>query len=334
MQGGAAEGLVFVRQRGSQGDLFRARLSDGAVTSFLETGDRDESWPFWSEAGGALVYQSDPLGGGDADLWIWRPGSAEAPLAARPDRDERWADWAPDGARLAFSFRSPGVGSGLASVEVSSGREAVLVPASAAASFLRPIFAPDGTWLAAQGRARGLRRSRLHRVDAEGARPLTPESGWSEQRPAFTRDGRFVYFQREAAGAPREIARVDATGTVSRFDAGAPGADEHSARPSPTRDELAFVSDREGGRDVFLADSGGAAVRNLTRTPDRDEFAPRWSPDGERLALTASPPRARGRAGERFDTATREALRVIVLDREGRVLLETPGMMVDWMPAF
>jgi Tol biopolymer transport system component len=94
---------------------------------------------------------------------------------------------------------------------------------------------------------------------------------------------------------------------------------------------VAFVSDRGGTRDVFLADLAGGAVTRLTNTPDRDEFAPRWSPDGERLVLTTAPPQPPGRDGDRLDPA---ATRLVVVDRSGRVLFETPGMMADWMPGF
>ena len=106
--------------------------------------------------------------------------------------------------------------------------------------------------------------------------------------------------------------------------------DEHSARPSPTRDELAFVSDRSQNADVYLVEMEGGVPRNLTRTPMFDEYAPHWSPDGELLVVTtvdvdADEPRLADRA-----TLTHARLRVI--DREGRVLLDTPGFMPDWMP--
>ena len=38
-----------------------------------------------------------------------------------------------------------------------------------------------------------------------------------------------------------------------------------SARPSPVRDEIAFVSDRDGSSDVFLADLGAFRPEDLHR---------------------------------------------------------------------
>jgi Tol biopolymer transport system component len=106
-------------------------------------------------------------------------------------------------------------------------------------------------------------------------------------------------------------------------------ADDHSALPSPTRDEIVFVSDRDGNFDVFLANLDGSEVRPLTRTP-RHEFAPRWSADGERMLVTV----AESEYGmpRLSDPESLRGTRVVVLDRSGEALFETAGFMPDWMP--
>jgi Tol biopolymer transport system component len=100
--------------------------------------------------------------------------------------------------------------------------------------------------------------------------------------------------------------------------ASTPSADDHTARPSPSRNELAFISTRSGSSDAYLAPFAGGPARRLTRTPHRRESAPRWSPDGEKLALTVLVPG--------------NVYHVVVVDRRGRVLLDVPGQMPDWMP--
>ena len=95
-----------------------------------------------------------------------------------------------------------------------------------------------------------------------------------------------------------------------------------------TRDEIAFISDRDGCQDVFLVDLPDGVPRNLTHSPEIDEGTPLWSPDGERLVVLQRPPTASGRpppAGEH---------RLSVIDRKGRTVFETQGMMADWMPAW
>jgi dipeptidyl aminopeptidase/acylaminoacyl peptidase len=331
--GSPNDGLVFARTVGGQTDLWRARLSDGATRPFLATADRDETWPYWSEAAHALVFQSEPAPHGAASLWLWRPADADpTPLGHEAGRDERWLEWSPDGRRVVFAWRRSDA-AGLSWIELPSGREVPVASSGPRDLFFRPSFAPDSQRIVAQRRDLEGAGSDLWLIDESGPHRLTREPGFFEQKPFFTRTGRTIVFARQAEGrGARQMARVAAEGgPVVPLAAGQAGADEHSARPSPVRDEVAFVSDRSGSRDVWLAPLDGGPARDLTPTPDRDEFAPRWSPDGERLVVTATGPRPPGRDGDRLAGVSTT---LVVVDRTGHVLLETPGMMADWMPPF
>ena len=48
---------------------------------------------------------------------------------------------------------------------------------------------------------------------------------------------------------------------------------------------IAFVSDRDGNYDIYVMDSDGSNVRNLTNSPTSDEFVPVWSYDGKQIAF-------------------------------------------------
>ena len=107
---------------------------------------------------------------------------------------------------------------------------------------------------------------------------------------------------------------------------------DHSARPSPVRDEIAFVSDRDGSSDVFFADLDGSAQRSLQHTPDHNELAPRWSPDGEFVVVTRV-----AREVADFGSMSHRVLaeaHIVVLDRNGTQHFEAVGAMADWMPAW
>ncbi len=333
LRGTASDGLVFVRIAAGDGDLYRARVRDGAVRPFLVSRDREETWPYWSDAARALVFQARPRGSRSFDLWGWTPAGGEPrPLTRTPARDERWPSWRPDGRGLVFAFLGgPGRG-GLATIDLD-GREELLVRGEPPAYFLRPGFRPAGDVLVAQRRGPDGKGSRVWWIEPGAApRQLSSEPDWFEQKPFFTPDGdRLVVSRSRTRDAPREVVLLDREGRATRLAPSGPEVDDHSARPSPTREELVFVSDRDGSRDVFLMDLPDGTPRNLTRTPDRDEVAPRWSPDGERLVLTTAPAGDPGRAGERFE---RDTAGLLVIDRQGTPLMETTGLMADWMPAF
>ena len=324
-------GLVFVRAVNGSNEILRVRIADGATRAVTETPRRSERWPYWSQAAGRLVFQVAPADApGASDLVLWDPESGEeTPLSATPRREERWPSWSPDGRLLVFAFlggRPPG---GILVRDLVESETHLVARAGADDKYLRPSFAPDGEAIVAQ--RRGPESAALWRLGLRAPpRPLTADSAWFDTKPWFTRDGRHVvYSRRPTAGGPHDVVRIAADGGEPMVLACSSDADDHSARPSPARDEIAFVSNRGGSFDAFVADLDGAGLRRLTDTPDLHEFTPRWSPDGERIVLTV------GRAGAPAGLgAGIRNPHLVVLDRDGRELLRTPGLMPDWMPAW
>jgi Tol biopolymer transport system component len=196
--------------------------------------------------------------------------------------------------------------------------------------FLRPNFSPDGRLLVAQRRIPGRGADLWILSPAERPRRLVIDPDWHDTKAWFTRDGsRIVYSRRPAAGGNFDVLSVAVGGGDQQTILGSE-ASEHSARPSPTRDEIVLVSDRDGSADAFLADLDGGSLRNLWTNPGRNELAPRWSPDGERIVATSVPVEV-GDFGS-IGISAFEHAHIVVLDREGRLLLDTPGLMADWMP--
>jgi WD40 repeat protein len=110
--------------------------------------------------------------------------------------------------------------------------------------------------------------------------------------PTFTNTGSALFFhERDADGSVLERADLDDTGTVLKITR---VVDDHSqnfhARPSPDGKQIAFDSDREGARAVFIADADGTHVHRVSG----DGFAavPSWSPDGRELTYVKAEPNA------------------------------------------
>ena len=53
--------------------------------------------------------------------------------------------------------------------------------------------------------------------------------------------------------------------------------------------QIAFKSERDGNREIYVMDADGRNPRNLTKNP-ADDWTPSWSPNGERIAFNTRRP--------------------------------------------
>ena len=52
--------------------------------------------------------------------------------------------------------------------------------------------------------------------------------------------------------------------------------------------KIAFMSERDGNREIYVMNADGTGQTNITNTPDTDEWYPRWSPDGTKIAFASN----------------------------------------------
>ena len=126
--------------------------------------------------------------------------------------------------------------------------------------------------------------------DAEVAvqRPRIP--GDPTYSPAFASVGSAMFYQTESDGRSSLMrADTDGRGSILRITSVVDDrARNFHARPSPDGRRIAFDSDRDGERGVYIADVDGRNVRRVTGPG----FAavPSWSPDGDTLAFVRAEP--------------------------------------------
>ncbi len=109
----------------------------------------------------------------------------------------------------------------------------------------------------------------------------------SDVYPTWSPDGRQIAFHSDRAGND-EIYVMNADGSSQRNLTHHPGYD---AFPDwhPDGERIAFASDREGGKkhDIFVMDTDGNNVQQITDLFFPVASKPKWSPNGTRIAFEA-----------------------------------------------
>lgn len=92
--------------------------------------------------------------------------------------------------------------------------------------------------------------------------------------------------------------------------------------PEPIPCTIAFVSDRDGNREIYTMDSEGENLVNQTNH-DSEDFDPAWSPDGKQIAFVSNRPIENG-----------EGQFIYIMNSDGsdlrQLTIETDSKFPDW----
>lgn len=202
--------------------------------------------PSWSPDGTQLAYESDR--DGDSEIYVLDLATGEERQVTDDPADDLTPAWSPDGTKIAFVSHRDGNS--------------------------------DLYWIAADGDEAG----------GSGVSRLTASPG-ADYDPAWSVDGTRIYFAHEPLDGedPPDLYLLNVP-SASRPEPPPPtplkagGAYQPAASPDGTR--VAFVSDRTGVSQIFVADATGSAVRQVTRDPT-NKSSPSWSPGGRRIVFSA-----------------------------------------------
>ncbi len=313
-----------------------------------------ESAPRLSPDGSLIAYSSDESG--NADIWIVDARGGNAIRLTDDPASDTDPAWFPDGSALAFTSDRGG-GTAIWRVLRLGGSSSMLVPDAADAAisldgtqiaFARSAAANHRIWIAPMsdtaharvltGDGDGLWDHRdpafspdgrticyhaerdlwLVPVLGQGAHRLTADDE-RDVEPAWSSDGRYVYFSSLRGGA-WALWRVPFAGGRPRRVTQGTGAEQH---PSIARDgrRLAFATLNENP-DLTLLD---LSTRKEARLRGLQPLSPAWAPDGRSLVFSSA------LIGGRFDLWTQN---VVAMDAAGlpRQLTDHPGSAAA--PAF
>ncbi|MBU0495160.1 MAG: hypothetical protein KKB13_25230 [Chloroflexi bacterium] len=172
-------------------------------------------------------------------------------------------------------------------------------------------WSPDALKFAAVGYVDGGTTWSIHvfNADGTGLTRLTDAAGVWDSEPAWSPDGTKIAFTRiyPDQNGRNEIWVMNADGSDPHWS----GVEGFAAKWSPPTGGTRFiyVSNRSGNYEIYTAQIDGTDERRLTETSANEMF-PTWSPDGSRIAFSAS-------TGEFNTTDNTKTYEIFVMNADG-----------------
>jgi Tol biopolymer transport system component len=194
--------------------------------------------------------------------------------------------------------------------------------------FSRPAWSPDGQQLAMRAEFVGIAVIDVHRENDKlvGAAPVIATDGFADG-PRWSPDGtKLVFVAAEETGGWITYMKELSNAPTTRI----PGIPENATDPdwSPDGNQIVFANYREADeqlRDLYVINTDGSALVQLTNTPTINEDAPIWSPDGQKIVFSANEQQEQG-IGQRD---------IFIMNRDGtNVLRVTTHAESDFDPSW
>ena len=180
--------------------------------------------------------------------------------------------WSPDGREVAYAAPD-----GIAAVALATGARRLVIPIRGSA----PTWSPDGTRIAFR------LGPELHVALSDGSGERTLATNLHDRTlPQWSPDGRSLVYTGTSGSDTKDVFVVDVE-TGRQLNFGRAGAADENPVWAPDGGEIAFESDRSGGRGIYAARVDGSGVRLLVDP----SLAPRdvsWQGSGLTVTLGTS----------------------------------------------
>jgi serine/threonine protein kinase/dipeptidyl aminopeptidase/acylaminoacyl peptidase len=253
----------------ADGDLWRVRPEGGEAEKLLA--GRDAQLPAVSLEGHRLAYTQQVY-----NTNIWRLPLADPTRPAGPPerlvsstRSQRYPTFSPDGSRLAFESTRSGA------FEIwtcaKDGSDCMQLTSFGGPLTGSPQWSPNGGQIVFDSRATG-DSSALYVVGPEGGPPRRLDTGMGESStPAWSRDGRFIYFSAPVGTTPQVFRCRTEGGSATQITKR--GGSYPHASPDGRRVYYARYADRS---EIWSASVDGGDEEPVSGVPPRSG---KWEPD-------------------------------------------------------
>ena len=125
----------------------------------------------------------------------------------------------------------------------------------------------------------------LWRIPASGGTPeQLPVGELNASTPSISRQGNLLAYVRNTTDTNMYRLSLDRAARASPTMIASSTQTDGMPGFSPDGQQIAFVSDRSGNNEIWLCDSDGSKLRQLT-TLESGAGSPRWSPDGQQIVF-------------------------------------------------
>lgn len=304
--------VAFVSDRDGRYNIYVGLLSGGNLVQVTNDANL-KARPAWSPDGTTLAYARLNASG----IWdVWEV-PALGGTSRRVIADAKDPAWSPDGTKLAYdSGKDHGIWMATASGE-NAHRVAGPVSDYATRRYTEPRFSPDGTKIAFSSRGNGpygelevidVNSGKVQELTSDGALVLAP---------AWSPDGRSIYFA-SSRGGTMNIWKMGADGGAAEQITSGQG-DDAQLDLSPDGNKIVFSTWRTKTNITKVSLAGKAGEQKaqlLAMDPGRNQVGPSYSPDGKYLAYFSN---LKGAEKESIWISNTDGSNPVLLVRDDRV---------------